>query len=545
MRNALLIGAIAFTASTLIAQSNSPGSVSFSILMPPSLNSYISPPTSSTELWFQTNVVRMGVFSPYFDSFTSWYPNGLVYQDLYGIQPGSAVFNQHPEWILQDQYGNWLYIPFDCYGTCSSYAGDISNPAFRAWWISQAQAIFTRGNYRGLWIDDVNMNFNVSDGNGNLVEPIDFNTGLPMTYTAWRAYTAQFLQQIRQSFPSRELIENSVWFAGPTGVQDADPYIQQQLATATNVNLERGIASDPGLTGGTGPWSVYAFFAYVDLVHSIGPGVTFGEYQVSSTQQQYGLASYFMISNGNDRLGDLSTTPGNWWSGYSVALGAPLGPRTYNNGVFQRNFANGIVLLGEPGLSTQTVSVPGTYQTLSGTIVNSSVNISALQGIILLAQSSSAPPPPPPGSGITRYLSSITPSYVFNSWGVLHENTSIEGNPITLDGVVYPEGMGVHAYSELHFPMYGNCSSMSATVGVDDEIPAGLGNLDFQVWADGKKLYDSGYLQSGSPAPSFQVNLTGYQTLGLVVTNGIYQAAPWRVPVDHADWAGAIITCAN
>jgi hypothetical protein len=110
---------------------------------------------------------------------------------------------------------------------------------------------------------------------------------------------------------------------------------------------------------------------------------------------------------------------------------------------------------------------------------------------------------------------------------------------------VYPEGMGVHAYSELRFPMYGNCYSMSATVGVDDEIPAGLGNLEFQVWADGTKLYDSGFLQSGSPAPSFQVNLTGYQTLGLVVTNGIFQAAAWQVPVDHADWANAIITCAD
>jgi NPCBM/NEW2 domain/Hypothetical glycosyl hydrolase family 15 len=546
MRNALLIGTIAFTASTLIAQSNSPGNVNFSVLMQTNLNPYISSPTSSTEQWFQKNMMRMGVFSPYFDSSTSWYSNGLAYQDLYGIQPGTNVFYQHPEWILHDQYGNWLYIPFDCVGTCPSYAGDISNPAFRAWWISQAQAIFTRGNYRGLWIDDVNMNFNVSDGFGNLVAPIDFNTGLPMTYAAWRSYVAQFTQQIRQSFPNQELVENSVWFAGPTGVQDADSYIQQQLATATNVNLERGIANDPGLTGGTGPWSVYAFFAYVDLVHSLGPSVTLEEYQVDSTQQQYGLASYFMISNGNDRIGDMSTTPANWWSGYSTALGAPLGPRTYSNGVFQRNFANGVVLLGEPNLATQTVSLPGTYQTLAGTIVTGSVSITGWQGIILLNQSpASSPAPPAPASGVTRYLSSITPTYVFNSWGVLQENKSILGNPITLDGIVYPYGMGVHAYSELHFAMYGNCYSLSATVGVDDEIPLGLGNLDFQVWADGTKLYDSGYLQSGSAAPSFHVNLTGYQTLGLVVTNGIYQAAAWQVPVDHADWANAIITCAD
>jgi alpha-galactosidase len=103
----------------------------------------------------------------------------------------------------------------------------------------------------------------------------------------------------------------------------------------------------------------------------------------------------------------------------------------------------------------------------------------------------------------------------------------------------------VHAYSEEKWWMWGNCSTLSATVGIDDEVPAGLGSVDFQVWGDNTKLWDSGYLKAGSPAPSFNVNVSGYQVLDLIVTNGIYQAAAWQVPVDHADWANAIITCAN
>ena len=56
-------------------------------------------------------------------------------------------------------------------------------------------------------------------------------------------------------------------------------------------------------------------------------------------------------------------------------------------------------------LPRRRVSLPGTYQTLNGTIVTGSVSITGWQGIILLGQSSSAPPPAAPiSSGVTRYL---------------------------------------------------------------------------------------------------------------------------------------------
>jgi hypothetical protein len=543
MKAAVFTVLLAVTVSALPAQTNSPGSVNFGAMEEAAIDAYTVAPTPAIEQWFDTYFQRMAVYAPYFNTRTAWYPNGLLYDDMYAVAPGTTVYNQYPQWIMHDQYGNQLYLNWGCSnGTCPAYAGDFANPAYRAWWISNAQATLSQGNYKGLWIDDVNMNMLVSDANGNTVDPIDDATGQPMTYDAWMGYVAQFMTQVRAAFPNIEITENVIWFSGPVGVFDAYPAIQTQLATATNLNLERGITNDPNLTGGTGMWSIYNFFSYIDRMHALGPSVTLEEYQVTPAQQQYGLASYFLINNGNDRIGDMSTTPGSWFNGYSVALGAPTGPRTYNSGVFQRNFTNGIVLLGEPGLATQTITLPGTFQTLDGTWV-SSVSLSGSQGIILTG--STAPIPPQGTSGVTRYLSEIPATVVFNSWGVPQMNMSIMGNPIKLDGVVYPEGLGVHAYSELHYPMYGNCWSMSATVGVDDEIPPGLGYLTFQVWADGALLYNSGYLVSGSPAPSFSVNLRGYQNLSLVVTNGIYDAAYWQVPVDHADWANAIITCGS
>lgn len=551
-RRTALLGTVAtlFAGSALWAQSGNPGSVNFLEYAQSSFDAYTEAPTTSQQQWMRQELSRMVVWSPYFDTRTSWFPNANFYQDLYAIYPGTAVQYTNPEWILKDGYGNWLYIPFACSGgTCSQYAADIGNPAFRAWWISQAQDAFNRGNYAGMFVDDVNMNFNVSDGNGNLVAPIDSNTGQTMTYTAWRSYVATFTQQIRAAFPSKSIIHNSIWYAGPAGVLDADPYIQSEIAAANTINMERGIASDGGLTGGTGPWSVYALFAFVDRVHAsaAGKGVNFGEYTVTPVQQMYGLAGYFLLSNGNDYVSDLTVTPDNWFNGYDVTLGTPLGARTYNNGVFQRNFTGGIVLLGEPGLATQTIQLGGSFQVLNGGTVTS-VTLSGSQGIILLGNTNgtvSGTPPPPPPTGVTRYLSDITPNYSVNGYGAVQINKSTGGTPLSIDGVKYAHGLGVNAYSEQHWALWKNCTSFTATVGVDSVVPSTLGHIDFQVWGDSTLLYDSGYMHGWSPAGSVKVNLVGYQTLSLVVTNGTYMAPAWTTYNDNGDWGNPVVVCNN
>lgn len=501
-------------------------------------------PNPAQQQWMQQNFGRMAVFSPFFDSRTSWYPNAYVYQDLYGILQGSWVQYAHPEWILRDQYGNWLYIPFNCSGgTCPSLAADVTNPAFRAFWISNAQSTMANGNYKNLFIDDVNMQFNVSDGWGNTVTPMDGTTGQPMTYTAWKGYIATFVQQIRASLPSTQIMENTIWFANASGNQDADPSIQAQLSTASQINLERGIASDPGLTGGTGFWSVYNFFAFIDRVHAKGIGVNFQEYQLTPDQQQYGLASYFLISGGYDSLGDETATPNNWWSGYNVNLGQPLGPRSYNNGVFERSFSGGMVILGEPGLSTQTIQLPGTFQTLDGNYV-SSVTIGGSQGIILVG-SGAGPGPTNGPTGVSHYLSDMTPIYSVNGWNYLRNNLSVTMTPLTIAGVQYAHGLGAHAYSEVRYALNGNCSSLTATVGVDGAVPVGSGNVQFLVWGDGQLLYSSPFVTNGSPAVNLSVNVTGVQTISIDATDGVWMDALTNTLYDNADWANPIVVCSN
>jgi uncharacterized protein (TIGR03437 family) len=366
-----------------LCAAQSPGTVTFIANLNGTLVNYTVSPTQTVKQWFQSHFASMIVYPPYFNSRLSWFPNGFLYEDLYAIAKGSSNDVRHPEWVLRDSLGNKLYIPYGCAGgTCAQYAGDVGNPAFRQNWIANASSMINGNHYPGIFIDDVNMNFQVSDGNGNFVTPIDSNTGMPMTWDAWRGYIATFVEEVRAALPGIKFFENSVWYAGPAGVYDADPYIQRQIATTDILCVERGVASDPGLLGGTGHLSVYDLFNYIDRVHALGKSVNLLEYTLDAPGQQYGLASYFMISNGNDSIGDSVTNPDYWYSGYSVDLGAPLGPRTYKTNVFTRNFTGGMVLLGDPYARTQTISLGGTYTTLDGTQVTS-VTIGAKQGYVL------------------------------------------------------------------------------------------------------------------------------------------------------------------
>jgi hypothetical protein len=362
--------------------SGDPGRVQFQRLASPELDRYTNAPNREDQKWFRDHFARMGVFSPYFDSRTAWYPHALAYVNLYGIQPASSIPSDHADWILHDSRGSSLYVPWGCqHITCAQLAANIANLQFRAWWISQMRAVLAKG-YVGLWIDDVNMEFRVADGTGTEVAPIDSYTTQPMTWSAWRNYVAAFVEQIRKAFPNAEIVHNAIWFAGPVGLRERDAAIERQIKAADNVNVERGIGSDPHLTGGTGIWSLNALFAYVDRVHQLGRGVTLQEYAVDRAAQEYALAGYFLISSGNDRVGDGNSNPSDWWSGYDVELGSPLGSRTYNGGVFQRKFSCGMVLLSEPGARRQTVQLGAEFTTLEGRRIRS-VELSARQGVVL------------------------------------------------------------------------------------------------------------------------------------------------------------------
>lgn len=372
---------VAASGSLAVAQTSDAGKVKVNVRADSAFDSLTSSPSTSLQSWFRSNIYRMEVSSPYFDNRTGWYPDAWAYIDLYSIYRGSSLANQHPNWILKDSSGHYLYIPYGCdNGSCPQYAGDPGNPDFRNWWISKAKTMLSHG-YKGLWIDDANLVFRVSDGNGNFRAPHDPRTGQDMTEDAWRGYVAGFLQQIRSSIPDTEIVHNSIWFAGGTA-RDQDPNVIKEIKAADMINCERGI-SDAGLTGGDGVWSVNAFLKFIDHVHALGKGVVMNEYFLNG---EYGLAGYFLISNGKDMLSGGGTTPDSWWSGYDVELGTPQAARYTWNQLLRRDFSNGIVLLNLPGAPRITVTLPGSMKRINGSWV-SSITLSAGQGAVLRTSS--------------------------------------------------------------------------------------------------------------------------------------------------------------
>jgi len=149
--------------------------------------------------------------------------------------------------------------------------------------------------------------------------------------------------------------------------------------------------------------------------------------------------------------------------------------------------------------------------------------------------------PPPPPSG-TVYLSDI-PFTSTNGWGPVErdtsngENVAGDGHPITLNGVQYAKGLGVHANGDVTVYLGGNCTRLNSVVGVDDEVGSN-GSVTFSVVADGKALTTTPVLTGNSASVPIDVDVTGTQQLDLLIGDGGDGNGS-----DHGDWADAKLTC--
>jgi glucose/arabinose dehydrogenase len=188
------------------------------------------------------------------------------------------------------------------------------------------------------------------------------------------------------------------------------------------------------------------------------------------------------------------------------------------------------------------VSSTYTATVKSGTTGVKDVAGNALASDYVWSFSTSATAPPPT---TTSYLSDLPYTVIANGWGPAEKDRSNgedlagDGNVLTLNGVTYSKGIGVHATSEIRYTLGGGCSTFTAFGGIDDEVAAG-GSVLFQVWADGVKLDESAIMTATSASKAFNVNIAGRAELRLIVTDGGDGAG-----ADHADWADAKLSCSN
>ena len=157
-------------------------------------------------------------------------------------------------------------------------------------------------------------------------------------------------------------------------------------------------------------------------------------------------------------------------------------------------------------------------------------------GVVMLKVVGMAPALPALG---TNYLTCLQPAYAYTGSGTMVANKSIGGNPLTLNGATYTNGIGVNSYSGLEYRLGAVASRFQADIGVDDEVGAN-GSVVFQVFADGLKIYDSGLMTGGAPHQTINLDVTGVNRLTIGVNDADDGTAN-----DHADWAGARVIVSN
>jgi len=224
-----------------------------------------------------------------------------------------------------------------------------------------------------------------------------------------------------------------------------------------------------------------------------------------------------------------------------IIPGATINVNSLNNSITNlaasKNTAQSPVILvdQQSGFSASGDLYDGIHPTQGGEQKMSAKWLAALTSVLPPV----APPPPPPAG--TVFVSNLAWTSATNGNGPVEldrssgENRVGDGRTITLNGVTYSKGLGVHADSDIRYALAGQYSSFLADVGVDDEVGNG-GSVRFQVYLDSATTpaFDSQNLTGSSATRQVNVDVTGMTTLRLVVTNGGDGNA-----YDHADWANA------
>jgi len=122
-----------------------------------------------------------------------------------------------------------------------------------------------------------------------------------------------------------------------------------------------------------------------------------------------------------------------------------------------------------------------------------------------------------------------------NLWRPFGRDQSVDGNPLRVGGRTHDKGLGTHATWALHYDLAAAFETLTASVGIDDEVPADKPvEAVFEVWGDGRQLFRSAPVKHGSPPLPLEVDVRGVKDLVLRALPG--GDGPTN---DHTDWLEA------
>jgi NPCBM/NEW2 domain/Right handed beta helix region len=157
-----------------------------------------------------------------------------------------------------------------------------------------------------------------------------------------------------------------------------------------------------------------------------------------------------------------------------------------------------------------------------------------------------APPEPSPTPTVDWpeiYAGDLEWTQERNGWGPPEvdrsngERASDDGAPMRIGTATFDHGIGVHAPSRIVVALAERCSVFLADVGIDEEV-GDAGSAVFELRAQGRLLATSGVVRGSQPAVPLTANVTGLESIALVVTPGGDGNG-----FDHADWGNARFAC--
>jgi alpha-glucosidase len=119
--------------------------------------------------------------------------------------------------------------------------------------------------------------------------------------------------------------------------------------------------------------------------------------------------------------------------------------------------------------------------------------------------------------------------------GVAKDKPLGQADALRMNGLQFRKGLGVGAHSTLNLKLSGDWQLFRADLGIDDSCKA-FGGLQFQVWGDGRLLYDSGRVEAPAVVKP-EIDVRGLQRLSLR-TLGASGAKPGQL---CANWANAAL----
>jgi hypothetical protein len=277
----------------------------------------------------------------------------------------------HPSWFLKDQHGNLVGS-----GSFSDTLMDIGNPAYQQACAANAVALAKHYGFNGVFFDGLASTLQWELPSGTSVPEYPTLASWQAAMSSWVSYAATALHaQGLKVFGNicGSTLTPGLWqkWAAPLDGAEEESWTDGGAGTAQQISDWPTKLADAAWSAANGK---------TEILHS---------YNNTEAGNTYGLASMLLVAGGDTSY---STSNANYTSAeafypeYTTAqsLGAPAGPYVkLANGVYERPFANGIVLVNPTATAVPAFSLGGGIYSGSQVTNVSSVSMGATSGLIL------------------------------------------------------------------------------------------------------------------------------------------------------------------